>query len=114
MVEIPEKVRNPTKSGKKQIHSKENDHDFRKIKRPNGYPLYEAMSSRLTNVHVHSLMEKAKGSEFLMGYNEDCSFGYLKIDTKKLDPEIIYQIINIDGEMVDERRIRLSQLTFKN
>lgn len=87
--------------------------DFRKIERPNGYQLYEAMSSRLTNVHVHSLMEKAKGSEFLMGYNEDCSFGYLKFNTEKSDPEIIYQIINIDGEMVDERRIRLSQLTFK-
>ena len=71
------------------------------------------MSSRLTNVHVHSLMEKAKGSEFLMGYNEDCSFGYLKFNTEKSDPEIIYQIINIDGEMVDERSIRLSQLTFK-
>jgi hypothetical protein len=58
-------------------------------------------------------MENAKGSEFIMGYNDDCSFGYLKFDTEKLDPEISYQIINIDGEMVDERRIRLSQLTFK-
>ena len=34
------------------------------------------MSLRLTNVHTHSLMEDAKGSEFIMGYNEKCSFGF--------------------------------------
>jgi alkaline phosphatase D len=44
--------------------------DLRKTPRPKGYDFYEVMSSRLTNVHTHSLVKDAEGSQFIMGYNE--------------------------------------------
>jgi len=86
--------------------------DLRKIMRPKGYDLYEVMSSRLTNVHTHGLMEKAKGSRFVMGYNDKCSFGLLEFDTTKGDPELTYSIINIDDEVADSRTLKASQLSF--
>ncbi len=84
--------------------------DFRKISRPKGYDLYEVMSSRLTNVHTHGLMKNAKGSEFIMGYNEECSFGLVEFDTTADDPQVTYRIVNIDDEEIDARSLKLSQL----
>jgi alkaline phosphatase D len=86
--------------------------DLRQIMRPNGYDLYEVMSSRLTNVHTHGLMEKAKGSRFIMGYNGKCSFGLLEFDTTAGDPEVRYTIVNIDNETIDSRTLKSSQLSF--
>ncbi|MFC2139816.1 alkaline phosphatase D family protein [Bacteroidota bacterium] len=67
--------------------------DAWKIERENGYPLYEFMSSRLTNAHFHPLEEGA-----MFGYNEKQSFGKLIFDTKKSDPSVTYEIYNIDNE----------------
>ena len=86
--------------------------DMRKIVRPNGYDLYEVMSSRLTNVHTHGLMENAKGSEFIMGYNEKCSFGRIDFDTTAKSPTITYTMINIDGENVGTQALDLKTLSF--
>jgi len=86
--------------------------DIRKIRRPKGYDLYEVMSSRLTNVHTHDLMKRAKGSEFIMGYNEACSFGLIEFDTTAADPQIKYSIVNIDDNLIDSRTLKLSQLSF--
>ena len=68
------------------------------------------MSSRLTNVHTHGLVENAKGSEFIIGYNEKCSFGLLNFDTTASDPAINYTIVNIDGEAVGKVTLKLSQM----
>jgi len=87
--------------------------DLRKIRRPNGYDLYEVMSSRLTNVHTHDLMENAKGSEFIMGYNETCSFGLLEFDATAEDPHVSYSIVSIDDRVIDSRTLTLSQLSFR-
>lgn len=87
--------------------------DLRKIKRPKGYDLYEVMSSRLTNMHVHGLVQNAKGSEFIMGYNKDCSFGLMEFDTTAADPTVKYTIIDIDNKPIDSRTLKLSQLSFK-
>lgn len=87
--------------------------DLRRIPRDDGYDFYEMMSSRLTNVHTHSLMENAKGSEFIMGYNKECSFGKVTIDTTKTDPTIQYTIVNIDGDEQGTRTLKRSQLTSK-
>ncbi|MGC6456264.1 MAG: alkaline phosphatase D family protein [Coraliomargaritaceae bacterium] len=84
--------------------------DFRKIPRPEGYDLFELLSARLTNVHTHDLIKEAKGSEFIMGYNETCSFGLVEFDTTKDDPWLKYSILNIDNEVVDSRKLHLSQL----
>ncbi len=84
--------------------------DLRKIRRPKGYDLFELMSSRLTNVHTHDLMKNAKGSEFIMGYNKECSFGLVEFDTVADDPWMKYSIVNIDNEVIDSRSLKLSQL----
>ena len=85
--------------------------DLRKIKR-DGYDLYEVMSSRLTNVHVHELVKGSSASELIMGYNRMCSFGLLEFDTKAEDPQVTYTIVNIDNEKIDSHTIKLSQLSF--
>jgi alkaline phosphatase D len=84
--------------------------DLRRIARPDDYPLYEVMSSRLTNVHTHGLMEEAKGSEFLMGYNKEPSFGSMEFDTAAEEPSVRYDIINIDNEVVGTHTIKLGEL----
>jgi alkaline phosphatase D len=80
--------------------------DAWKIKRDNGYDLYEFESSKLTNIHTHKIMPGA-----LFGYNQKCSFGLLTFDTTKTDPEVTYQIINIDDEVIWELSLKKSQLT---
>jgi len=82
--------------------------DVWKIERENGYDLYEFESSKLTNIHTHKLMPGA-----LFGYNKKCSFGLLTFDTTKPDPQVIYQIINIDNEVIYNLSLKKSQLTHK-
>ncbi len=82
--------------------------DARKTERENGYPLYEFESSKLTNIHTHNLVP---GSIF--GYNKECSFGFLTFDTTCKDPEITYQIINIDDEVIHELKLKKSRLSHK-
>ena len=82
--------------------------DIWKIDRPNGYPLYEFESSKLTNIHTHKVMP---GS--LFGYNKKCSFGLLRFDTAIPDPQVTYKIINIDNEVIYTFSLNRSQLTHK-
>ena len=85
--------------------------DLRKTPRPQGYDFYEFMSSRLTNVHTHPLLENAKGSEYIFGYNKECSFGELIFDTTKSDPEVTFRCINIDGQEIFKYILRLNDLS---
>ncbi|MFQ6036477.1 MAG: alkaline phosphatase D family protein [Sedimentisphaerales bacterium] len=82
--------------------------DVWKIERTTGYDLYEFESSRLTNVHKHKLMPGA-----LFGYNEKCSFGLLSFDTTLPDPQVSYQIINIDNKVIHTLSLKTSQLSHK-
>jgi alkaline phosphatase D len=77
------------------------------IPRPHGYPLYDMLSSRLTNAEFHELVPGA-----LFGYNEKCSFGLLTFDATRDDPQLRYDIINIDGDTVHSLTINRSQLQF--
>jgi alkaline phosphatase D len=81
--------------------------DAWKIPRTNGYAYYDLMSSRLTNTETHELMPGA-----LFGYNAKCSFGLLTLDTLRNDPQITYDVVNIDGETVNSLTIHKSELTF--
>ena len=81
--------------------------DAWKINRPNGYTMYDFMSSRLTNIHVHKIMP---GS--LFGYNKTCSFGKLEFDTTADDPKITYSVFSIDNEMIHRLTLYRSQLGF--
>jgi len=83
--------------------------DIWKIERPEGYPLYEFESSKLTNIHTHKVMP---GS--LFGYNKKCSFGMLQFDTSIPDPQVTYKIISIDNEPIYTFSLKKSQLTGKN
>jgi alkaline phosphatase D len=80
--------------------------EVRRITRPNGYPLYDLLSARLTNVDRAELVPGA-----LFGYNEKCSFGLLSFNTVADDPSVIYEIVNIDGETVYELKLARSALT---
>ena len=80
--------------------------DAYRTDRPGAYPLYEASSSRLTNIHTHKLIKHA-----LFGYNKKCSFGLLTFDTTKADAELIYQVINIDDELIRTLKVTRSQLS---
>jgi alkaline phosphatase D len=82
--------------------------EARKIPRPNGYPLYDLLSSRLTNIEVHELMPGA-----IFGYNDKCSFGLLTFDTVRADPEVRYDVVNIDGETVESLTLRKSELAVR-
>ena len=82
--------------------------DIWKIKRPNGYDLYEFESSKLTNIHTHRLMSGA-----LFGYNKKCSFGMLTFDTTAPDPIVTYKIINIDNELIHTYSLSKSRLIHK-
>jgi len=71
------------------------------------YPLYEFSSSRLTNQHVHKLIESS-----LFGYNEKQSFGRVDFDLTGEDPTATYTIINIDGEVIHSLEVKRSELQF--
>jgi len=81
--------------------------DAWKIPRSNGYTLYDFMSSRLTNIHVHDIMP---GS--LFGYNKTCSFGKLEFDTTAEDPKVMYSVYSIDNEMIHRLTLYRSQLAY--
>ena len=79
--------------------------DIWKIERENGYDLYDFENARLTNLHTHDVLPGA-----LYGYNEKCTFGRLRFDTTLDDPEVIYDIITIDDEVVHSFPLRLSTI----
>jgi len=81
--------------------------DLRTTERPNGYKLYEFMSSRLTNRHTHPVV---KTDGLIWGYSKKCSFGLMKFDTMAEDPQVIFEGINIDGENVGEFVLKRSML----
>ncbi len=59
------------------------------------YPLYEFLSSRLTNMHFHDIVPGA-----IFSYNDPQSFGILEFNSKKKIPEVLLRYLNIDGEEV--------------
>mgnify|MGYP003668878966 CR=1 FL=1 len=79
--------------------------DFWKNEREGDYPLYEFMSSRLTNIHTHDLVPGA-----IFGYNEKCAFGKMTFNTTLNDPEIRFEIINIDNEPIYSYVLKRSEL----
>jgi len=79
--------------------------DAWKLERPDGYPLYEFESSRLTNIHVHA---NQPGS--LFSYNAKNSYGRVTFDTTKSDPTVTYEIFSVDDEQIRSFTIKKSQI----
>ncbi|MFU8894274.1 MAG: alkaline phosphatase D family protein [Luteolibacter sp.] len=83
--------------------------DARRIDRENGYALYDFMSAIPTNYHTHPLVD---GPGMLFGHNENNTFAMLRFDTTVEDPEVIFEIVDIDGKSIWSHRLRLSQLHY--
>ena len=82
--------------------------DVYRIKRPNGYTLYEFETSKLTNNHTHKTKKQA-----LFSYNKGNFFGMLNFDLTKPDPEMTFACITIDKKTVYTLTLKKSQLTAK-
>ena len=81
--------------------------DAWRIKRPNGYDLYEANTSHLTKKSTHRKMPNAIFS--ILGKP---AFGLLTIDTTLDDPQITYDVMKIDGAKSATLTVKLSQLKY--
>ena len=79
--------------------------DVYRIERPNGYDLYEFETSKLTNIHTHGTKPEA-----VFSYNKGNFFGMLKFDLTKSDPEMTFQCITIDSQVVYSLTLKRSQL----
>ena len=79
-----------------------------RIKRPNGYDLYEFESSKLTNNHTHGANKKS-----LISYNKGNFFGFIEFDLSAADPTITFKCITIDNKETQNFQIKLSDLQFK-
>lgn len=80
--------------------------DVYKIKRLNGYDLYEFETSKLTNNHTHGTKKEA-----LFSYNKGNFFGLLDFDLTKKDPEMTFRCITMEDEEVYNLTLRESQLS---
>jgi alkaline phosphatase D len=82
--------------------------DIWKTDRPNGYPLYEFLSAKVTNMHSHGSQEK-KALWSYSGPNERF-WGQLDFDTTAADPTVTFRAINHMGEDLVAFTLTLSQL----
>lgn len=82
--------------------------DLRATKRENGYPLYEFMSSRLTNQHTHPVVETPG---LIWGYRDTCSFGLMEFDTASGDPSVLFRCIDSEGVEHHRHRLRLEEIS---
>jgi len=80
--------------------------DIYKIERPQGYPLYEFETSKLTNNHTHKTRDKA-----LFSYNKGNFYGMLTFDTTQADPQIMFRCITIDDKVIHTMKLRLSEIS---
>ena len=79
-----------------------------KIQRPKGYPLYEFVSAKMTNIHTHKTRKQAQWS-----YNEGRFWGEVAFDFSEADPTVTLSAINQDTEVIRSTRLKLSELSHK-
>lgn len=81
--------------------------DAWRIERETGYDFYEASTSHLTKNGSHPLMPEA-----IFSHKGKPMFGLLTFDTTGADPELTYQVVDINNQIVDSLTVRRSQLAF--
>lgn len=79
--------------------------DIWRIERARGYPLYEFVSAKVTNLHTHKTFDNAVWS-----YNEGNFWGQLSFDFRPDDPVMTFRCVDISGEVVKEFPLPLSEL----
>ncbi|QDT10381.1 alkaline phosphatase D family protein [Planctomycetes bacterium K23_9] len=77
-----------------------------KTERPNGYPLYEFLSAKVTNMHSHDVRKEAEWS-----LNEGNFWGELGFNFSNSDPTVTFTAINQDGAVMKASTFRLSELS---
>ncbi|EMI52243.1 Phosphodiesterase/alkaline phosphatase D-like protein [Rhodopirellula sallentina SM41] len=82
--------------------------DIWRIDRPNGYPLYEFVSAKVTNEHTHQTFDNAVWS-----YNEGNFWGQLSFDLRPEDPVMTFKCVDISGKVVKEFPLKLSELSHR-
>jgi alkaline phosphatase D len=83
--------------------------DLRKTERVNGYDLFEFVSGRLTNRHVHSVI-KTEG--LIWGYNKTCGFCLLRFDTRKVNSQVKLEAYDNEGKLLFAQKIMANDLKF--
>ena len=81
--------------------------DAWRIERENGYDFYEANTSHLTKTGTHPLMPNA-----IFSHRGKPMFGLLTFRMSLEDPELVYDVVDIDDELVDTLVVKRSQLSF--
>ena len=81
--------------------------DAWKISRPESYDLYDFNSSRLTNQHIHATMKKAGA---IFSFNDPQSFGLVTFDTTADDPQVTYEVVDINGKKPHSITVKRSEL----
>ena len=84
--------------------------DFRKTPRPNGYDFLEFVSGRITNRHVHSVVQT---DELVWGYNKTCGYCLLKFDTTQKNPVMKFEAYDNRGELLFAQKVFSTDLKFK-
>ncbi|MDF7822383.1 alkaline phosphatase D family protein [Pontiellaceae bacterium B12227] len=80
--------------------------DLWKTDRPNGYPLYEFLTAKVTNEHTHNTRKEAEWS-----VNEGNFWGEIAFDFTKQDPTVTFAAINQDAEVMNASTFKLSELS---
>jgi alkaline phosphatase D len=88
--------------------------DIWKTERPNGYPLFEFLSAKLTNVHRHNDRKEAlwshRAHNGIDGLTETF-WGQLDFDTTLSDPTVTFKAINMNQKLLKSYSLKLSQLS---
>jgi len=71
-----------------------------------GYPLYEFVSGKVTNIHTHKTFKNAVWS-----HNEGNFWGEFHFDFQAADPTITFKCIAADGKVLKEFPLKLSELS---
>ena len=79
--------------------------DIYRIDRPNGYPIYEFETSKLTNDHTHKTKKEA-----VFSYNKGNFFGSLGFDLDANDPTMTFRCVTIEGKEVHSMTLKRSSL----
>lgn len=79
--------------------------DIYRIDRPDGYPLYEFESSKLTNHHTHPTRKEA-----LFSYNKGNFYGNLQFDLTAEDPTVTFSCITLEDKLVHSFEVKRSEM----
>ncbi len=82
--------------------------DIWKTERSKAYPLYEFLSSKMTNMHRHAAREEALWSRSEKGENY---WGQLDFDTTLKDPTVTFKAVRSDGKLLKEFVLKLSEIS---